>query len=206
MPPIDPKMLGTYEFLLKVVAGLGSLLIFSIGLRRYVREQKWKRNEFVANEMKTFNSDPMVRNVMSILDWGSRKVELFPDKPDYNDRFVKVDRKLLKSALQFHEFKTPGEKGCRFTEDEVAIRDHFDRFLSYFERFEYFIKAKLIRPVELTADLGYWIDTISEDIEPDVRNFISHFIDRYRYRGTQNFFTRFKKDIKPKTDIETTRN
>jgi hypothetical protein len=82
--------------------------------------------------MKDFSSDPMVRNVMSILDWGSRYIELFPDKPNYDDRFVKVDRQILKSALQYHKFKAADPSKDRFTRIEVAIRDNFDCFLSYF--------------------------------------------------------------------------
>lgn len=189
--PHDKDFLYTLDFLVKLIAGTGGLYLFFIGLRRYLRDQTWRRNEFVAKEIKDFTSDPMVKNVMSILDWGSRYVELFPNKPNYDDRFVKVDRQILKSALQYHKFKTSEPIKDRFTQTEVAIRDNFDCFLFYFERFEHFIEAGLITPEELKPYLRYWIETISEDIEDDVRNFINHYIDRYNYKGTQNLFIRF---------------
>ena len=145
-------------------------------------------------------------NVMYILDWGSRCIELFPRKANYNDRFVKVDRQILKSALQFHGFKTTDPTTDRFTREEVAIRDNFDRFLSYFERFEHFVEAGIITTEELRPYLQYWINTISEEIEDHVKNFIFHFIEKYHYKGTQKLFKAFDKDIFPKTNIETTRN
>jgi hypothetical protein len=155
--------------------------------------------------MKDFNTGAMVKNVMSILDWGSRYVELFPTKTNYDDRFAKVDRQILKSALQYHKFKIADSTNDRYTRTEVAIRDNFDCFLSYFERFEHFIEAELITIEELKPYLQYWIDTISENIEIDVRNFLFHYIDKYRYKGTQDLFIRFGKNVKPTTDIESTR-
>ena len=186
--PNDENFLRTLEFLLKVIAAAGGLYLFFIGLKRYLNDQIWKRNEFVAKEIKEFTSDKMAQNIMSIFDWGSRYVELFPNKPNYDDRFVKVDRQILKSALQFHEIRDSDSSKKRFTPTEVAIRDNFDCFLFYFERFEHFIEAGLITAKELEPYLRYWIDTISEDMESDVRNFINHYIDRYEYKGTQSFF------------------
>jgi hypothetical protein len=203
--PYDKEFLDTLGFLIKLIAGGGGLYLFFKGLQRYLKDQTWRRNEFVAKEIKDFTSDPMVKNIMSILDWGSRYVELFPAKANYDDRFAKVDRPILKSALQYHKFKTTDPAKDRFTRTEVAIRDNFDCFLSYFERFEHFIEAGLITPEELKPYLRYWIDTISENMEDDVRNFINHYIDKYEYKGTQNLFKRFNKNIFPTTDIETTR-
>lgn len=202
--PQDDGFVSTLDLLLKLIASAGALYLFFVGIKRYLRDQTWRRNEFVAKEMKDFTSDIMVRNVMSILDWGSRYVELFPAKANYDERFAKVDRQILKSALQYHEFKISDPTKDRFTRTEVVIRDHFDCFLSYFERFEHFIEADLITPAELKPYLIYWIDTISKNIEGDVRNFIFHYIDKYNYRGTQNLFMRFDRNIIPTTDIETT--
>lgn len=206
LDPADSEFLNTLDILIKIIAGSGGLLLFFIGLRRYLRDQIWRRNEFVAKEMKDFNSDIMVKNVMSILDWGSRYVELFPGKPDYNEKFEKVDRPLLKSALQYHKLKISKPSGEKFTPTEVAIRDNFDCFLSYFERFDHFIEAGLITTEELKPYLRYWIDAISERIEEDVRNFIYHYINEYHYKGTQRLFERFGKNIKPATPLESTRS
>jgi len=53
--------------------------------------------------------------------------------------------------------------------------------------------------------MRYWIDTISEDLEKEVRNFLFHYINEYEYTDVQNFFKHFNKNIMPSTDLETTR-
>lgn len=203
LDPSSRYFFDTLNFFLKIIGGGGGLYLFLIGIKRYYKDQNWKRNEFVAKEIKEFTSDIIVRNMMYMLDWGSRYIELFPNAPNYDDRFVKVDRNILKSALQNHKFKIDNLE--RFTKIEVAIRDSFDHFLSYFERFEHFIEADLITVKELKPYMKYWVNTISGDMEEDVRNFIFHYINEYGFIGTQNFFKSFNEDIIPKTNLESTR-
>ncbi|MGQ7856633.1 hypothetical protein ACUN24_20540 [Pedobacter sp. WC2501] len=187
----NTELLPLLEFILKLLGGIGAFYLFLIGLKRYGKDQKWKRNEFVAAQAKEFNADKLVRNTMYMLDWGSRYVELFPESPVYAERFAKVTRGGLRSALQSHTTKR------RFTPVEVAIRDHFDCFLNYFEVFEQYIEAGLISEKELEPYLRYWVQTISDDIEQEVRNSIHHYVDEYGFRGTQSLFRRFGKEIVP---------
>lgn len=204
--PCDNNFLNTLDFLLKLSGGAGALYLFILGLKRYTKDQIWKRNEFVANEIKEFTSDNVVKNAMYILDWGERYIELFPNKQDYDARFVKVDRKILKTALQYHGLRLKESNKDRFTSTEVAIRDTFDHFLSYFERYNQFIEAGLLTEEELRPYLDYWVRTISSNMEEDVRNVIYHYIKSYGFLGTQKLFNKFGKDIFPKTDIKTTLN
>ncbi|WP_336702875.1 hypothetical protein [Chryseobacterium indologenes] len=192
-------LIPSLEFILKIIGGIGALTVFIIGLIQYTKEQTWKRNEFVAARAKEFNSDKMVQNTMYMLDWGKRYIELFPHEPDIEKRYAKVTREILKSALQSHKLKS------NFTKTEVAIRDNFDCFLNYFEIFEQYTEAGLITSKELQPYLKYWIVTISEDIEDDVKNSIHHYINEYGYKETQNFFRRFGKNILPTTDLITTK-
>lgn len=191
--PID------YDFILKAAGGLGGLVLFVIGLIRYTRDQTWKRHEFVAKEIKEFNGDKMVRNTMYMLDWGSRYIELFYEHPDPGKRYAKVTRATLRAALQSHKFKS------RFTRTEVAIRDHFDHFLNRIEMFEQFIEAELITKKEVEPYLKYWIETIGEDLEEEMKNTIYHYINEYGYQGVQKLFDRFGKNICPAAPLETTR-
>jgi len=75
--------------------------------------------------------------------------------------------------------KQPGED--RFTEVEVAIRDNFDHFLSYFEKFDQFIVAGLVTIEEMRPYLNYWIFhlTISEKMEETTREVLYNFINEY---------------------------
>jgi hypothetical protein len=64
----------------------------------------------------------------------------------------------------------------------------------------------LITENELEPYLNYWVKTISNDLDEDVRNVIYHYINRYSFSGTQELFGKFGKDILPKTDISTTKS
>jgi len=203
--PADKDFIATLELIIKVIGGAGAFYLFIKGLRRYKKDQVWKCNEFVAKEIKEFTNDRTVKVVMSILDWGNRYVELFPDRPNYDDRFVRVDRSILKMALQYHKFRDPDPEKIRFTKTEVGIRDYFDHFFSYFERFDQFVVAGLITIKELEPYLKYWIDVISQDLEEDVRDFMYHYINIYGYSGMQRLFRLFGKNIQPFSEIETTR-
>lgn len=202
--PADENYLQTLDLLLKLVAALGALVAFSFGLSRYMKDQAWRRHEFVANEIKDFTSDKIAKNAMFMLDWGERYIELFPDKDHYDNRFVKVDRLILKTALQ-HDRLRKTEKGkIRFSREEVAIRDTFDHFLSYFERYYQFVEAGLVSETELKPYLNYWVEAITDKIELDVRNVIYHYINEYGFSDTQKLFKRLGSNIHPTTPIETT--
>src|SRR5204863_9581854 len=94
--------------LLTVIA---AAIAFAVGLWQYRRAQLWKRLEFVAAEISSFNSDWRARNAMLMLDWGSRKLALFPEQDVSEGREVFVDRELLSSALLTHD-----RIGRRFTD------------------------------------------------------------------------------------------
>jgi hypothetical protein len=192
---ISKDILPTLEFYLKAIGGIGGFTIFVIGYRRYYKDQIWKRNEFVAAQIKEFLADSQVINTMYMLDWGRRKIQLFPDEPVYAERFAMVTRNTLNSALQSHRIK------FSFNKVEVAIRDDFDKFLAYFEMYERFINRKLITENEIEPYLRYWVSTISDDIEEPVRTTIHYYLAEYGYQGVQNLFMRFGKDIAPKEPL-----
>jgi hypothetical protein len=103
--------------------------------------------------------------------------------------------------LQSHKFE--GGK-TQYTRVDVAIRDHFDCFFGYFEKFQQCIEAKLLTPNELQPYLIYWIRTVSTGMAPEVRNTIHHYIEQYGYTGTQQLFAHFGYDIRPETPVEST--
>ena len=62
---------------LTLAAMTGGLVAFLGGLMQYRRAQRWKRAEFVANEMKEFKADPMVHNAL-LLSANLRDFERVP--------------------------------------------------------------------------------------------------------------------------------
>lgn len=195
--PCDGDFIDSLDLIIKLIGGIGGVTLFLIGFSRYKKDQLWKRSEFIAKEIKEFNDDKMVRNAMYMLDWGARKIELFPEKANYDDRFATVNREVLNNALQFHLLRIKQKDKDRFTPVEVAIRDNFDRFLNYFERFEQFLLAELISEEEVKPYIDYWITTISEDLEESTKQVLYNFINEYKFKGTQNLFKRFGKNIEP---------
>jgi hypothetical protein len=157
------------------------------GLIEYDRSQRWKRGEFLASEMKAFHSNPSIRKALFILDWSDRKVELFPDRPDPETRYVLVEDPLLESAL------TPSSK--LYSDEEIAIRDLFIELLDALERFEDFIAAGLITTKQLRPYLHYWVQTIADYDRAGERSgritAIATFIATYGYTGVNRLIQRF---------------
>lgn len=88
-----------------VVSGVGfilTVLTLSFGVYQYYRGEKWKRREFVAQEIKTSEADPRVATGLLLLDWGVRRVNL---SRDGQSSYVVVNRDLQWRALLPHPIK-----------------------------------------------------------------------------------------------------
>jgi hypothetical protein len=182
-----------------IIALIGVILgltVFSTGLIQYVKAQNWKKAEFVANEMKEFESRHAVIVTMQMLDWNKRWIELYPEK-ELKERNVIFKDEILETALMPHYDYTKG-----YERDEVRIRDYFDIFLDGLERFEHFIQSGLIKIDDIKPYLDYWIHLIGQsDSKRKSIEFYStlwNYIDSYEYIGIQNLLKRFGYDIAPK--------
>lgn len=185
------------DLFLKAIGGITAIVLFFIGLRRYTKEQKWKRKEFVAKEIKEFHENKMNRNAMLMLDWDTRGIELYPEHPDYEKRNVLIGRKELAKALLPHHNLT-----FRFNQDEAIIRDTFDNFLSTLTRFEHFIETGIVSLEDFRPYLRYWISVIAENLPEKTRNVLHHYIIVYEYAGVISLVSRFGKEIKPTQSLE----
>jgi hypothetical protein len=56
--------------LLKAIALVGAAVAFVIGVLQYRIGQRWKRAEWVAQEMKGLFDDPLVKSALFMIDWG----------------------------------------------------------------------------------------------------------------------------------------
>lgn len=142
---------------LEIVKIAGASTAFVIGLLQYMKSQRWKRAEFVANEVKEFNALPEVRNAKLMLDYTERYVDLFPEKEKADERRVDVTEAMVVSALK------PHGKQTEFKQAEARIRDTFDEFFGRLERFENFIAAGLVTKEECAPYIAYWIDILGID-------------------------------------------
>lgn len=184
----------------EVLQLVGAGLAFVIALSQYVKAQSWKRAEFVANEVRAFLSDADVLKVMTMLDWGSRGIELGERAEDGSPRKTRVNYELLSSALM-----TRDEHGGAFSEQEAAIRDCFDRFLEYMERFEAFIEAGLVRPRDFSPYLHYWTALLAGEYgkirHREVLPKFWRFVDFYGYSGVRHLVSRYQPTLGSKYTI-----
>ena len=136
---------------LKAIALVGAALAFIIGLVQYRRAQHWKRAEWVAQEMKGLFGDPIVQAVFLMIDWGSRRVALYPEREQERDRYVLLTNEIVADALMLHDDRPEG-----FSPLEADIRAAFDRALDGLERFASYADTGLVALSDLRPYLKYW--------------------------------------------------
>jgi hypothetical protein len=189
------------------VFGTG-LALFTLwrGFEQYQSDQKWKRTEFVSQQVKEFEADPDVRNVMLMLDWNSRPIRIPEAYPLLlpPDNFFPVDDMVLCNALDTCNL----EEGM--PTPETYIRDAFSRFLDYLERFEIHIKTQLATQEQLDPYLRYWLNLLSPEQalhkkSPLFYDLLWRFIDSHSYVHMRNLMQRYTIEIpapKAKTDAD----
>jgi hypothetical protein len=172
---------------LKLAALIGAATAFIVGLGQYRKAQKWKQAEWVAQEMQGFFSDTAVCSALRLIDWSSRRVDLFPNESDPEKRSVKVSDARLAKALERHSDRPEG-----FDETEAALRDMFDHFLDRVERINCFVHAGLVSLTEVRPYLDYWAESIAtksgENAERIVK--LRRYIRFYGFSGAESLFTK----------------
>jgi hypothetical protein len=170
-----------------VLGALGGVFVFAVGVYQYWVAQRWKRAEFVANEIKGMKSDPPAQAMMQMLDWDGRRAELYPAKQG-RDRWVLVTHEVLARALRTR----PIDGAPGFESDEARIRDVADAFLDHLERFGHFVEAGLVDAEAFRPYLRYWFELLADTYEarpcgpsvvPQWRDALQAFIGAYGYGG-----------------------
>lgn len=196
--------------------GAAAALIFA--LIQYRRGEQWKRTEFIANEIKDFESDPAIQNTLLMIDWGTRKLNLFLVSEPKSSDLVKITREVQWKALLPHPLKrahpeyqasTPSDvetadvntgKG-KFSPKEAKIRDTYDVFLTRLDRFANYINSGLIASDELEPFLSYWIEALTNNKHPEDdavwKCTLLTYINFYGYSGVKDLLKYYGKDIKP---------
>jgi hypothetical protein len=173
----------------------GAAFAFGIGLRQYNRAQVWKRVEFVASEMKAFFDDEAAKAAMTMLDWSQKDLQLYRYRNHDDATIEEVNYDIVKSSLGIDPEK-------RHSKVESAVREIFDRFLSFLERFEGFIETGVVTQRDLHPYLHYWTRLLSgsdcssplvtQKVLPQLWTFIQH----YGYDSVARFVARYY-EIKP---------
>lgn len=180
---------------LKAIALLGATLAFLIGLFQYRKAQTWKRSEWLAQEMESFFNDPVVVAALRMIDYGERRIELYPKREAEATRFVLLRDDDVAKALEHHSIRHQEDRG--FNDDEASIRDAFDHLLARLERIQSFVQAGLLKYQDVRPYLNYWathvISARANDPKVDRIVQLRRFIDSYGYDGVQVLFAKIAK-------------
>jgi hypothetical protein len=172
-----------------------AIAVFALGIWQYRSSENWKRSEFVAAQIKEFNSDKINHAVLLMMDYEPAHVELFPDKPNLADRYVDVNFDTLIKAIR-------EEKG--FTEAQFQVRIYFEHFLTSLARFEYFLESGAIEPQELCADFGYPVELMTgtaremelKNTDVDIAPFlkaVQDYLTRWEFADIVDFQKKIQK-------------
>jgi hypothetical protein len=146
--------------------------------------------------MQAFFADPAVKAALQMIDWGTRRIELYPDSEKREDRFVLVTDDDVAEALQPHDQRQGG-----FTENEAAIRDIFDHFLDRIERIQSFVVARLVTAADVRPYLGYCAYHIvhAREGDPNVDRLVQlrAYIRRYGYVGVEWLLRKLTRHVLP---------
>jgi hypothetical protein len=158
--------------------------------------QNWKRAEFIASEIKEFYQDPLVVKVLQMIDYSDRRYEIgIIDKDGKplltrithsESAALKLDNETSLAAIEA-ALRTSDE----YTKEEARIRDHFDAFLYYVERFERFLKLQLISEDEIFPYLRYYIRLFHGDIDHVDKRMLKSFrtyLKDFHFEDAEAFF------------------
>jgi hypothetical protein len=122
--------------------------------RQNKTNQDWKRAEFIASEVKEFYRDPIVARVLQMIDYSDRRYDIGMKDKDGRPLVTRVTHSES-AAMKLHEemslvaIEAALRTSDEYTNEEATIRDYFDTFLYYIERFERFLKLSLISEDEI---------------------------------------------------------
>ncbi|MHB8522847.1 MAG: hypothetical protein ACYDH9_19095 [Limisphaerales bacterium] len=197
---------------------IGTALALVFGYIQYRKADRWKRAEFLAREMKEFFDDLDIRNVLLMIDWAPRRINLFLKEDEDTKNYPKVTRELQVSALVPHTLRVSdggsdpqadqdqeseiaaldGRKST-FSMEEARIRDSYDRFLDHLERFASYLQSGLVSKRELDPYLRYWIKDIAAhtDNADDAAwtCALLAYIEFYDFTKVQQLFSKYGYDI-----------
>jgi hypothetical protein len=189
---MKPLVQWSPDEVLKGAALAGAAIAFVIGLWQYRRAQNWKRAEWVAQEMKALFSEPLVQAVLMMVDWGARRVQLYPTREKPEDRYVFVTDDEVARALMPHDERPGG-----FSPFEAEIRAAFDIWLDGLERFGAYVATGLVTVADLRPYLQYWAQQICRDHATDgsedrLRT-LRTYMSRYGYSGAYDVMERIAR-------------
>jgi hypothetical protein len=167
-----------------------ALIVFSAGLYQYQQSLLWKREEFLANILPTFESQDL-SNAKEILESMAQErkanIQLEPANGNTRATYCKVDSQEVIKAL-VAPIQNP-------TETELKIRGAFDSFLNRFEILDDYIRLRVVSKKSVYVQTGYWLDLLSRNDKLDdaFRKRLSEYAKFYGFDGFLRIVLRYNR-------------
>jgi hypothetical protein len=191
--------LGIPYWLVGVSLAAGTFIALT-WLHLYQQQRRWQRVNLARREVKAFQENPAVKNVLDILDYEEFRT-FCVHHPETGKRLCfEANDYRLQRALRSHDQMEKTRRGLdeinrlaaetssidantlaivqKYEQEEFAIelalRSWFDTFLDGLEYFEDLITSKLVTAEEIKPFIIYWIKLIGDR--------------RYRRKGGSGFY------------------
>lgn len=161
-----------------------------VGIVQYLKSQKWKKAEFLAQKHKEFAENMYVQKAMRMLDGFAMYLPV--DKNEYDGQTEYIDFKppLLTAAL------TPVADENMRPKDQIHIRLCIDKFLFRFGNFQNYLDNEIVDSVQVENMLGYWIKAIGDKndnvINLHTKTLLHNYIKDYNYNSAKKLLATFK--------------
>jgi hypothetical protein len=198
--------LSSYE--LKIIAGLGALAAFSVGLWQYNKAQKWQKSQILLDLMDAFRGDQLIQAACLMLDWDQRDI-LLPDGRQIVFANGKLPRALRVQYMD-DSSGTPSDKAQiigltsqgngEFSPEETSIRDCFDRFFDFFDKLHAFRRNKLLDIKDLRY-FFYWLELVrvigQYKNDKSIQATMDNYIATYNFRGFRELSAEYSRKPEP---------
>ncbi|AKD53791.1 hypothetical protein [Spirosoma radiotolerans] len=166
------------DLLLKALTFLVTAGLAFKAIHEYIRAQRWKRFEFLGQQIKDFSTDIQVRKVTTMLDWDKGQIELFPGRSE--DKFFTVDEAMVTASLYP---LGSGINGEGFSDEEAKVRELFDAFFDKLTMFGIYIKSGLVAKQDLKPYIYYWLEMLADPSKrgQEFVNNVYGFLETYGY-------------------------
>lgn len=167
---------------------LAALVVFSVGLHQYQQGLDWKREEFLAHILPTFESQNLsnAREMLeSLTQHRTAHVQLYPEKKDAGGDYVDLTKSQIIDALAIR-IDNPSA-------DALRIRAAFDSFLDRFEIIDRYIRSGVVAKRSVHAHSGYWLDLLGrhDKLDEDFRTQLMNYAKFYGYDGFISLIGRY---------------
>lgn len=173
--PSPKKKKWDWEKFAKIVGIIATIIGVWYTAIQYKASEKWKRAEFVVQEVKIFSDAECTKLIDQTLDY------TITMNYKYHDSYVDIDEDKFLKALDTVDQE--------YTGTAFILRNAFDCYFDRLSLFNRYIKSEVMTFEEIKPYLEYYIkiiaDTTNVRISAESRKQLWIFIEKYEFTDVQ---------------------